>query len=89
MQISFSLPENVLVAQPYEIVVQKIRLYAALGMYQAGELSIGAACELAGVDRYTFLALCKHEGVVIQTQTPEELEAEFNRAPGKTFTTCR
>lgn len=77
MQISFLLPENVLVAQSYDEVVQKIRLYAALGMYQAGELSIGAACELAGVDHYTFLSFCKREGVILQTQTPEELESEF------------
>jgi hypothetical protein len=77
MQISFSLPESAFVAQRPEMVVQKIRLYAASGMYQAGELSIGAACELAGVDRYVFLDFCKREGAILQTQTPEELEAEF------------
>lgn len=77
MQISFSLPDHTFVAQPREAVVQKIRMFAALGMYQAGELSIGAACELAGVDRYAFLEFCKREGVALQTQTPDELAAEF------------
>lgn len=79
MQISFSLPDNSFIAQPREQVIKKIRMYAAVGFYQAGELSIGAACEFAGVDRVIFLDFCKHEGVTIQTQTPEELEQEFIR----------
>ena len=54
-----------------------MRLYAALGMYQGGELSIGAACELAGVDRYVFLDFSKRKGIILQTQTPKELEAEY------------
>jgi predicted HTH domain antitoxin len=54
-------------------------MYAALGLYRAGEVSIGAASELAGVDRYTFLDFFKQEGVILQTQTPEELEAEFKK----------
>jgi predicted HTH domain antitoxin len=77
MQISFSLPENQFITESPEEATRKIRMYAALGLYQSGELSIGAASELAGVDRYTFLDFCKQEGVALQTQTPEELEAEF------------
>ncbi len=79
MQISFSLPDNQFIAESPETVTQKIRLYAALGLYQAGELSIGAASELAGVDRYAFLDFCKQEGVTLFTQTPEELEADFKK----------
>ena len=79
MQISFSLPDNQFITESPEEVTQKIRMYAALGLYQAGELSIGAASELAGVDRYTFLEFCKHEGVPLQSQTPEEVEADFKK----------
>lgn len=79
MQISFSLPDNQFIAESPESVTQKIRMYAALGLYQAGELSIGAASELAGMDRYTFLDFCKQEGVILQTQTPEELEADLKK----------
>lgn len=79
MLISFSLPESQFITETPEAVTQKIRLYAALGLYQSGELSIGAASELAGVDRYEFLDLCKHEGVTLHTQTPDELEAEFKK----------
>lgn len=79
MLISFSLPESQFIAESPETVTQKIRIYAALGLYQSGELSIGAASELAGVDRYEFLDFCKHEGVTLRTQTPEELEEEFKK----------
>jgi predicted HTH domain antitoxin len=79
MQISFSLPESQFIADSAEEATQKIRRYAALGLYQAGELSIGAASELAGMDRYDFLDFCKREGVILRTQTPEELEADLKK----------
>ena len=79
MQISFSLPENQFITEPPEEVTRKIRMYAALGLYQSGELSIGAASELAGMDYYAFLEFCKQEGVTLQTQTPDELEADFKK----------
>jgi len=79
MQISFSLPDSQFIAESPEEATQKIRMYAALGLYQAGELSIGAASELAGIDRYAFLDFCKQEGTTLRTQTPEELEADVKR----------
>jgi predicted HTH domain antitoxin len=79
MQISFSLPENLFVVEPPESTTKKIRMYAALGLYQSGELSIGAACELADMNRYSFLDFCKAEGVTLRTQTPSELEIEFKK----------
>jgi predicted HTH domain antitoxin len=79
MQVSFSLPESQFVAETPEEVTKKIRKYAAVGLYQAGELSIGAACELAAMDRYSFLDFCKEEGVLLRTQAPEELEADFKK----------
>ncbi|NOH02120.1 MAG: UPF0175 family protein [Chloroflexi bacterium] len=83
MQISFSLPENQFIAESPEEAARKIRLYAALGLYKSGELSIGAASELAGVDRYAFLDFCKREGVTLRSQTPEELEADFEKFSGE------
>ena len=79
MQISFPLPERQFVTEPVDDVTEKVRLYAALGMYRSGELSIGAACELAGVDRYVFLDFCKRENVPLRTQTPEELENDLDQ----------
>lgn len=79
MQISFSLPESQFVTESQEEATRKIRHYAALGLYQAGELSIGAASELAGMDRYDFLDFCKREGILLHTQTPDELETDLKK----------
>jgi len=83
MQITISFSEKPFPAEPREGIARKFRLYAAMGMYRAGELSIGAACELAGVDRYVFIEFCKLQGVPIQTQTPDELESDYLRMAGK------
>ena len=79
MQISFSLPENQFLTESPEEATRKIRMFAALGLYQAGEVSVGAASELAGLDRYEFLEFCKREGITLRTQTPEELEEEVRK----------
>ena len=76
MQISFSLPENQFVSESPEEATRKSRMFAPLGLYQAGEVSVGGAGELAGLDHYEFLEFCKREGVVLRTQTPEELEED-------------
>ena len=79
MQISFSLPESQFVTESPEEATRKIRMFAALGLSQAGEVSVGAASELAGLDRYEFLEFCKREGVVLRTQTPDELEEDIKK----------
>jgi predicted HTH domain antitoxin len=84
MQISFSLPESQFITETPEEATRKIRMFAALGLYQAGEISVGAAGELAGLDRYEFLEFCKREGVLLRTQTPDELEDDVkNFGAGK------
>ena len=79
MQVQFALSEKYFLAETTESVTEKIRRYAALGMYRTGKLSIGAACELADIDRYDFLSFCKEEGEPLQMQTPKELEEEFQK----------
>ena len=77
MEVTITLPSSQFIADSPERIASKIRLYAALGMYQTGELSMGAACELAGVDRYVFLDLLKREDSPLKTQTAAELDVEF------------
>ena len=77
MDVTLNLPAHQFMLDTPSRVAQKIRLYAAVAMYQTGELSIGAACEVADVDRYAFLHLLKQHNFPLQTQTPDQLEAEF------------
>lgn len=76
MQIVVDLPERYLLDEKPESMAGRLKLYAALLMFRTGQLSAGAACEFAGVDRYTFLAACKQHGIPTTAFPAEELEAE-------------
>lgn len=52
-----------------------IKLYAALLMFAAGELSAGAAAELAEVDRFTFAEACRKHAIPVVDYSPEDLSA--------------
>lgn len=83
MEITFSLPKKQFVTESPDEVAAKVRLYAALGMYQGGELSIGAACELAGIDRYFFAEIMMSDNIPHTGNPPpfycRVLIANFNR----------
>lgn len=78
MEITLSLPAQQFMLDSPARLASKIKLYAAVAMYQTGELSIGAACEVANVDRYWFIDFLNQHNIPLQLQTPDELEAEFN-----------
>jgi len=78
MEVTLSLPKQQFMLDSPARLAQKIKLYAAVAMYQTGELSIGAACEVANVDRYWFINFLNQHNIPLQLQTPDELEAEFN-----------
>lgn len=78
MQITLDVPSRYLVDTEAGKLGERLKLYAAILMFQAGELSAGAACELAGVDRFTFAAECKRHGVALVDYPEGELEEELN-----------
>lgn len=77
MQIVIDLPDRYLLDESAESAARRFRLYGALLMFRSGRISIGAACELADVDRYAFLAACKEHGIPAVSYAPEELNAEL------------
>jgi len=78
MQITLNIPEQYLEDESPAELGRRIKLYAALRMFQSGELSGGAAAELAGVDRFTFAAACQKHGIPAVDYPAEELQAELN-----------
>ncbi|CAN5894431.1 hypothetical protein BH23GEM7_BH23GEM7_17760 [soil metagenome] len=76
MQIVVEVPEQYLLDDTPATFAQRLKLYAALLMFQSGEISAGAACELAGVDRFTFRAECQRRGIPVINYPPEELREE-------------
>ena len=77
MQITMDIPEYFGLDKTKPEIVSTLKLYAALALFQAGKRSAGAATELAGVDRYTFMAECKKHDIPTINYTPEDLEAEL------------
>ncbi|HSH05697.1 MAG TPA: UPF0175 family protein [Anaerolineae bacterium] len=78
MNVTITLPQKPFATYSSEERQQKIQLFLALGMYQMEEISIGSACELAGLDRMSFLAILKERNIPIKTQTPDEFEQDIN-----------
>ena len=75
MQITLDIPDYCLLEQSPAEFGKRIKLFAALDMFQAGSLSAGAACEFTEVDRLTFIAECQQHNIPLVDFTPEELDA--------------
>jgi len=81
-QITFSIPDEILLAlngSP-DMVTSRIRLAAAVKLYELGQLSSGAAAQLAGVPKPYFLAHLIDYGVDTFTLGDEELIHDFRSA---------
>ena len=76
MEITLEVPDQYLVDQGPMELAKRIKLYAALLMFQSDELSAGAAAELAEVDRFTFAAECQRHGIPLVDYPAEDLRAE-------------
>ena len=76
MQIVIDLPESQMLDDSAETLGQRIKLYAALMMFRAGQISAGSACELAGIDRYAFLTACREHRIPVVSYPEDELEME-------------
>ena len=60
-----------------EEMARDVRLYAALMLFRLGKLSSGAAAEMAGVPRVTFLDLCAEYDIPISQITGVDLQKEL------------
>jgi predicted HTH domain antitoxin len=74
-QVTFSVPDEISIAlnATPEVLVSKIRLAAAVKLYEIGQLSSGAAAQLAGVPKPYFLSRLSDYGVNTFDLSEEEL----------------
>jgi hypothetical protein len=79
MQITLDIPDCYVNQQNQTQIAAEIKLYAALLMFQSGQLSRGAACEFANVDIYQFLKACKQHHISPINITAETIEADLLR----------
>jgi hypothetical protein len=79
MQITLDIPDQYLDLQNKSQTAQQIKLYAALLMFQSGQLSRGAACEFAEVNIYNFLNACKQYNISFINTTAQAIEDDVLR----------
>ena len=77
MQITLDIPEQFGLNQTKSEVGKTLKRYAALALFQSGKLSAGAAAELAGLDRYSFMSECKKHNIPTVNYSAEDLQAEL------------
>jgi predicted HTH domain antitoxin len=78
VKITLDVPDQYFGDEEPGEIGKRIKLYAALFMFQSGELSAEAAVELAGVKRYKFLSECGRRGISppdFSEEGPVEVEA--------------
>ncbi|HRC85349.1 MAG TPA: UPF0175 family protein [Thermoanaerobaculia bacterium] len=54
-----------------------LKLSVALQLFRSGQLSAGAAAELAGLDRLAFAEECQREGIALVDYPAPELTGEL------------
>jgi len=79
MQLTLEIPDQYLQGKNLGQTAKQIKLYAALLMFQSGQLSRGAACEFADVDIYDFFLACKQHQISIMNTPVESIEADVLR----------
>ena len=81
-QLTFSIPDSIrlaLKASP-EALEARIRLAASVKLYEMGQLSAGAAAQLAGVPKPYFLGCLAEYGVDTFDLNEEELIHDLEKA---------
>ncbi len=78
-KLTIHVPEEIrlMLNRTPEALGRDVRLYAALMFFWLGQLSSGAAAEMAGVPRVMFLDLCAEYGIPVTQITPDELANEL------------
>lgn len=81
-RVTVEIPEKMLVALDLSLeeLGDELKLAAAMKLYELGRLSSGAASELAGIPKPTFLARLGDYGIPAFRMTKEELEQDFENA---------
>lgn len=81
-QVTFSIPDEILLAMKAtpEGLASRIRLAAAIKLYEIGQLSSGAAAQLAGVPKPYFLSRLGDYNVNTFDLSEEELIHDLNSA---------
>ncbi len=77
MQIAIELPNDFVGMQTEQTIAKEMRSAYALALFKAGRVSLAKAAELAGLDIYGFMSLCKDERIEVIDTSRDELLHEM------------
>ncbi|MCF7980268.1 MAG: UPF0175 family protein [Chromatiaceae bacterium] len=77
MQIAIELPNDFVEMQSEQTIAKEMRSAYALALFKAGRVSLAKAAELAGLDIYRFMSLCKDERIEVIDTSRDELLHEM------------
>lgn len=77
MQIAIELPNDFVTFQGLSQVQQEVRISYALWLYQQSRVTLSKAAELAGMDLYAFMEVCKTSKISTMGFSPEELAEDL------------
>ena len=77
MEVVINVPDQYFLDISVSEFGKRLKLSTALLMFQVGQLSAGAACEFASVNRYTFLEECHRYNIDVVNYDPDELDSDF------------
>ena len=79
VQIAIDVPEDIVNRDQSRSFAQQMQLAAAIYWYAHGDMSMGKAAQLAGLDRSEFLAALAHEKIEVFQVNFDDLERELAR----------
>ena len=88
MQVVLNIPDQYFIDVSTGELADRLKLSTALLMFQTGQLSAGAACEFADIDRYAFLDACLRYNIDSVDYDPDELEEELVALKHKGTDSC-
>lgn len=77
MQIAIELPNDFVSLQGASQVEKEMRTSYALWLYQQSRVTLAKAAELADMDIYEFMSVCKASLVPVVDISPDELAHEM------------
>jgi predicted HTH domain antitoxin len=77
MQIAIDLPSDFVAFRGASLVQKEIRVSYALWLYQQTRVTLSKAAQLAGLDIYEFMSVCKANQVPTMDISPDELAHEI------------
>lgn len=77
MQIAIDLPNDFVAFQAVPDIRQEVRTSYALWLYQRERVTLVKAAELAGVNLYDFMSICKANRIPVIDITRDELLEEL------------